>query len=222
MFSIQFYAMNVKQLARFLPQYIKMEKLSDVDVLKLYSYAIIACFLALMANAAWYTYRKKCAHHYFPAVCTIVSGDFRDVAAVEAGLITAATVFVAASVVKQRELGLVTDLQVILVLLAVAAVLYRLGSADHRTGGVSYKFSTCVLVALILGFYCNSLVFLVPLAALLVHFIIQQSRVTKKLKKLKSVRSGYVRASLIQPVLLFFVLGSFVVRNFRIAATIST
>jgi hypothetical protein len=195
-----------------------MEKVSDVDVLRLYSYAIIACFLALMANAAWYARRKKCGHHYFPAVCTIVSGDFRDVAAVEAGLITAATVFVAASVVKQRELGLVTDLQLTLVLLAVPAILYRLSSADHKTGGVSYKFSTCVLVALILGFYCNSLVFVVPLAALLVHFINQTRVKTKNIKKSKSVRNGYVHGSLLQPVLLFLVFGSFVLRNLRIAA----
>lgn len=219
-------------------------RVSDATVLRLYSAAIVACFVGLMANAAVYYYRKKA--HYFPAVCTIVSGEFREVSSLEVSLITAATVFTSAGCVKLWEIERLSNLQVSAALLTVPAVMYRMVSSDHRTGGVSYKFSTCIIAALVLGFYLNTWVTVLPLVPLLGYFVEEQARkvqaakraATRSLLSSSAGSSGssssasqsplpstprkraFVMRTLTQPVLLTAVFGSFVALNLRAAGAL--
>ena len=214
-------------------------RVSDATVLRLYSAAILACFVGLMANAAVYYYRKQA--HYFPAVCTIVSGEFREVSSLEVSLITAATVFTSAGCVKLWEIERLSNLQVSAALLTVPAVMYRMVSSDHRTGGVSYKFSTCIIAALVLGVYLNTWVTVLPLVPLLGYFVEEQARKVQAAKRagtgsssapqsplpstlrkrafVMRKRADVVR-TLTQPVLLTAVFGSFVALNLRAAGAL--
>ena len=224
--------------------------MSAATVLRLYSAAIVACFVGLMANAAVYYYRKKA--HYFPAVCTIVSGDFREVSSLEVSLITAATVFTASACVKLWEIRTISTVQVSAALLTVPAVMYRMVSSDHRTGGVSYKMSTCIIVALVLGFYWNTWLTVLPLVPLLQYFEAERDSAGPRKRhgdesagpskrrgdesagpskhddvtsavtasNIKPRKRAFVVRSLTQPVLLTAVFGSFVAMNLRAAGAL--
>ena len=209
------------------------------ECLRANSIVIASCYVGLLLTSVAYRARKKSGKEYFPAACAIVSGKYRDLAALESTLILCVTLAIALAAALHWSFATLSTAQLSIAWLAVPTVIFKLHNADNKDAAkvVAYHVSIYFLCLLIACFFFNSLLLLLFAPAIFMFEIERQRRALLKKRQAQAQaqaqgqahahaqtsrpRKKFQYTSLIQPVVIGVVLSWIVALNERLVRRLS-